>query len=128
MLFFLPLLFLLLFFLLADPLNHDAEKRRSDALPGRCARAGRPRGLGGGAPALALLLGVRGPGRGPWDEHAGALAAALQLLPRRPGAVVPAVAGAVVVVVQRVGRWRQQRRLRRHMGARREPLQIFFLF
>lgn len=72
---------------------------------------------------------MRGAWRGPRDEHAGALAAALQLLPRRPGAVVPAVAGAVVVVVQRVGRWRQQRRLRRHMGARREPLQIlFFIF
>jgi len=116
-----------LFFALLFPFfsgSFTVEKSKSDALLGwRAGCLRRPRGglgSGGAAPVLALLLGVRGPGRGPRDEHAGALAAALlQLLPRRRR---PAVAGAVVV--QRVGRWRQQRRapillLRRHMGAAR---------
>lgn len=61
---------------------------------------------------------VRGAGRGPGDEHAGALAAALLLLLLPRPAVAAAVAGGVVE--QRVGRWRQHRRatlLLRHMVA-----------
>lgn len=89
--------------------------------------------LGSAAPVSALPFRVRRAGRGPGDEHAGALAAALLLLLLLPrsanvtgGAIVVVVGGggavAGGVVEQRVGRWRQHRSPLRHMGRHGETL------